>query len=327
VLFILGNHNHNTMLDQIARELPECETWFTPYYCDDWTVLDVLRRIGALEFVALGHEFRRECLAYCKQRGLRVDVGGRRGPYDLVVTCSDLVVPENVRQSRLVGVQEGMIDPQLFLYRVRERLTFLPRWAAGTACTGLSGYYDRYCLASEGYRDDFIRRGAPAHRLVVTGLPNFDDLASFHRPGHWIEGRVLACTSDGRETFRRDDRKAFIEWAVDIAKGRPLVFKFHPNEKMKRAIAEVQRWAPGATWVTDGKGEELAANCEVLITEWSTLAFTGIVRGIETHSYRDMDEMRKLVPLQHGRGAHNIAQVCRELLAQGARTARLRGAA
>jgi hypothetical protein len=327
VLFILGNNNHNTMLHQIAQAMPDCDPWFTPYYCDDWTALDALRRLNILEFVALGNEFRRECLAYCERHGLRVDLGGRRGPYDLVLTCSDLVVPENVRQSRLVGVQEGMIDPQLFWYRVRQRLTFLPRWAAGTACTGLSGVYDRYCVASEGYRDDFIARGAPAHRLVVTGIPNFDNLASFREPGHWIEGHVLACTSDGRETFRRDDRKAFIRWAVDIARGRPLVFKFHPNEHMSRAIAEVRRWAPGARWITEGKGEPLAANCQVLITEWSTLAFVGLVCGIETHSYRDLEAMRALIPLQHGRGAANIAAVCRELLAQGARPARLRGVA
>ncbi|MCB9563940.1 MAG: hypothetical protein H6708_26385, partial [Kofleriaceae bacterium] len=37
VLFILGNHNHNTMLHQVARQLTDCDVWFTPYYCDDWT--------------------------------------------------------------------------------------------------------------------------------------------------------------------------------------------------------------------------------------------------------------------------------------------------
>lgn len=317
VLFILGNHNHNTMLHQIAQELPDCDNWFTPYYCDDWTAVDVLRRVGILEFVALGHEFRRRCLAYCAEHGLRVDLGGKADDYDLVVTCSDLIVPENVRNKRLIGIQEGMIDPQLFWYKVRQRLTFLPRWAAGTACTGLSGYYDRYCLASEGYRDEFIARGAPGHRLVVTGLPNFDNLAQYRKPGHWIEGHVLACTSDGRETLRRDDRRKFIEWCKEIAGDRPLVFKFHPNERFSRSIAEVEKWAPGAKYITEGKGEELAANCEVLITEWSTLAFVGLLRGIDTYSYRDLDEMRKLLPVQHGRGAINIANVCREVLAEG----------
>jgi hypothetical protein len=317
VLFILGNHNHNTMLHAIAKELPDCDTWFTPYYCDDWTVLDVLRRLRVLEFVALGHEFRQECLAYCNEHGLRVDIGGKRNQYDLVLTCSDLVVPENVLNTRLIGVQEGMIDPQLFWYKVRQRIPWLPRWAAGTACTGLSYVYDRYCLASEGYRDEFVARGAPGHRLAVTGLPNFDNLARHVQPGHWIEGHVLACTSDGRETFRRDDRKKFIEWCVKIANGRPLVFKFHPNEKMERAVAEVRRWAPGARTITEGYGEELAANCEALVTEWSTLAFMGLLLDKETYSYRDLEEMRKLLPLQNGRAAKNIADVCREVLAEG----------
>src|SRR5688572_939139 len=88
VLFILGNHNHNTMLHAIARELPECDRWFTPYYCDDWSALDVLRRLNLLEFIALGNEFRRRCLRYCADHDLPVDLGGVRTQYDLVVTCS-----------------------------------------------------------------------------------------------------------------------------------------------------------------------------------------------------------------------------------------------
>jgi hypothetical protein len=328
VLFVLGNHNHNTMLHQVAQAMPDAECWFTPYYCDDWTLLDLLRRLNCLEFIALGNEFRRRCLRYCADHGLAVDLGGVRHDYDLAVTCSDLLIPENLRTRRLIGIQEGMIDPLQFLYRLRQRFTFLPRWTAGTACTGLSGLYDRYCVASEGYRAEFITRGAPGHRLAVTGIPNYDNLAGYRHPGHWIEGHVLACTSDGRETFRRDDRIAFIRRCVEIADGRPLIFKFHPNERMSRAIAEVRRHAPGARWITEGRGEELAANCAVLITEWSTLAFVGLALGIETHSYRDLDELRALVPLQHGRAADNIADVCRELLATGRPLAtRIRGVA
>src|SRR5262249_40934874 len=63
VLFILGNHNHNTMLHKVARAFPEAEHWFTPYYCDRWSGLDVLRRLNLLEFIPLGNEFRRRCLA------------------------------------------------------------------------------------------------------------------------------------------------------------------------------------------------------------------------------------------------------------------------
>ena len=61
------------------------------------------------------------------------------GGYDLAVTCSDLVVPHNVRGGRLVLVQEGMTDPERFWYWVRKILPFMPLWSCGTSGTGLSG--------------------------------------------------------------------------------------------------------------------------------------------------------------------------------------------
>jgi hypothetical protein len=318
VLLICGNRNHTSMMHAIARELPDAACWFTPYYCDDGCALDWLRRLRLLEFVALGHEFRRSCLAYLNAHRLAIDVGGKRGGYDLIVTCSDLIVPSNVAPTPLVGVQEGMIDPTLFWGRLMERFPrlALPRWAAGTAKTGLSHAYEVYCVASEGYRRDFIARGARADRIAVTGLPNFDAFASLVTPGHWLADKVLACTSDGRETFRLDDRKRFIAWALELAGDRQLVFKFHPNERMARATAEVARWAPGATVVREGSGEQLAANCHTLITEWSTLAYVGLALGKPTYSYRDLARHRQLLPLQHGRGAREIAEVCRRVIAR-----------
>jgi hypothetical protein len=329
VLLICGNRNHTTTMHTIANALTDCELAFTPYYCDDWSALDVLRRAHLLEFVALGHDFRRKCLAYLESHNLAIDLGGARGGYDLVVTCSDLIVPSNIAGVPLVGVQEGMIDPKHFWWRMMEQFPWLPlpRWTAGTACTGLSHAYDRYCLASEGYRKDFTDRGARADRLVVTGLPNFDNFAGYVRPGHWIEGCVLACTSDGRETFRRDDRKRFIRWALEIAGERPLAFKFHPNERMERAVAEVRHWAPRARALTSGSGEELAANCHTLVTEWSTLAYVGLALGKPTYSYRDLAAHRALLPVQHGRAARNIAAVCRDVLALRRTAETLKGAA
>jgi hypothetical protein len=329
VLLICGNRNHTTTMHAIAKQLPDCERWFTPYYCDDHSVLDTLRRAHLLEFVALGHAFRRNCLAYLRDHGLAIDLGGARGGYDLVVTCSDLIVPSNIAGVPLVGVQEGMIDPKLFWWRVMEQFPWLklPRWAAGTASTGLSHAYDAYCVASEGYRREFIERGAHRDKLVVTGLPNFDHFARHLRPGHWIEGSVLACTSDGRETFRRDDRKRFIRWALEIAGDRPLVFKFHPNERMSRAVDEVRRWAPNACALTSGSGEELAANCHTLVTEWSTLAYVGLALDKPTYSYRDLEAHRAMLPVQHGRAANNIAAVCRDVLALRRTATAMKGAA
>jgi len=323
ILWILGNHNHNTMLHKVSQQMPECDHWYTPYYSDKWKFPDMVRRLHLLEWVALGYGFRKKCLQYCSDHGLNVDMAGKRGDYDLAVTCSDLLVPSNVIGKPLVGIQEGMVDPKLFAYHVRKNYApWLPRWTAGSAMTGTSNLFDRYCLASENYLEDFIGRGAHPHKLAVTGIPNFDDIAGYKQPGHWIEGHVLATTSDGRETLRRDDRRAFIERAVEIAAGRPLVFKFHPNERMKRAVEEVRQWAPSARCITEGFGEVLAANCEVLITEWSTLAFVGVACGIETYSYRDLDEVKRLLPLQHGRAAQNIADVCRDVMRERGRTSK-----
>ncbi len=320
VLFICGSLNQTTQMHQVARELAEHEHRFTPYYADG--LLDLARRAGLLETTVLGEKLRARCLAYLAARGLPVDLHGRAGGYDLVVTCSDLVVPRNIRRSRVVLVQEGILDPLGRAFRLCRRLPFLPRWLAGTATTGLSGRYDRFCVASEGYRDLFVQNGAPADRVTATGIPNFDDCRRFRElpipAGVELPeagGFALACTSDARETWKRDDRRWFLRCAVDLAAGRPLVVKLHPNEDAARARREIARWAPGARVVASGSAEALIARCEVLITQYSSTAFVGLALGKEVHSYYSLDELRRLLPLQHGDAAARIAAVCREVLA------------
>jgi len=230
------------------------------------------------------------------------------------VTCSDVVVPQNVRHRKLLLVQEGMTDPERFWYKARQVLPFLPLWATGTCGTGQSGLYDRFCVASAGYRDHFISKGADPDRVVVTGIPNFDDCRSYLKNDFPYHDYVLVCTSDTRETFKPDNRKAFIERAVEIAAGRELIFKLHPNENWKRNIAEIERWAPQARVFTKGSAEEMVANCSVLIVQYSTLAYVGIALGKEVHSYHPIAELERLCPLQNRAAARNIAAVVREVL-------------
>lgn len=314
VLFICGSVNQTSQMHQIARELPELEASFTPYYCDG--PLELMRRAGMLGFTILGAPWRRDCMAYLEREGLPVDLDGQRGPYDLVLTCSDLVVPHNVRRQPLVLVQEGMTDPERFWYWTRKILPFLPLWSCGTSGTGLSGLYDRFCVASEGYRDLFARKGADPRRIVVTGIPNFDDCQRYRNNTFPQRGHVLVCTSDTRETLKFDNRKRFIRRAVQIAAGRPLIFKLHPNENWSRNTREIRRWAPGAQVFTGGSAEEMVANCDVLIVQYSTLAYVGLALGKEVHAYADLDELRRLLPLQGGGAARSIAAVCRGLLAE-----------
>src|SRR5262245_43977482 len=111
-LFICGSVNQTKQMHQIARELPELEAIYSPYYCDG--VLRRMRDLGMVDWTILGAPWRRDCMAYLEKHGLRVDFEGTQGGYDLVLTCSDLVVPHNVRRQPLVLVQEGMTDPEGF---------------------------------------------------------------------------------------------------------------------------------------------------------------------------------------------------------------------
>jgi hypothetical protein len=321
VLFICGSLNQTTQMHQIAQQLPELDAYFTPFYCDG--LVERLRWTGFLNRTIASWRWRKICMRYLRQHGLAMDFEGRRRGHDyqLVVTCTDMFVPRAIRATpdrALVLVQEGITDPERFWYWARKLLPVLPRWVAGTALTGTSNLYDRFCVASEGYRELFARRGADPAKLVVTGIPNFDNCARYRDNAIVERGYVLCCTSDARETMKPDNRKEFIARAVELAtaKGRPLVFKLHPNENWDRSRAEIDRWAPGSKIYTSGSAEEMVANADVLVCQYSTLAFVGVALGKEVHSYYPDEELRRLLPLQKPNSARRIAEVCRQLLAE-----------
>jgi hypothetical protein len=327
-LFICGSVNQTRQMHQISQQLPELDPFFSIYYCDG--LLERMRRVGLTDCSILGWPWRKQCMRYLRRHGLPTDHEGRRhqDDYQLVVTCSDVVVPGNVRDKPLVLVQEGITDPERFWFWARKLLPFVPRWTAGTAWTGASRLYDRFCVASEGYRDLFVRKGADASKIVVTGIPNFDDCARYRQNQFPRHDFVLCCTSDARETLKFDNRKRFILRAAAIAAqaSKPLVFKLHPNEDHERATAEIRRWAPGAEVHVRGSAEEMVANCAVLICQYSTLAFVGLALRKEVHSYFDLEELRRLLPMQGGGAAGRIAEVCRSLMAEAPRRQELSAA-
>ncbi len=315
VFFICGSLNQTTQMHQIAAQLPECSASFSPYYGDAF--LTKLRALGLVEPTIGGNKLRQRCLDYLTAQGLDVDMDGQRGGYDLVVTCSDVVVPKNVRRLPMVVVQEGILDPDNYLAQLVRRFpNALPRWLAGTAATGLSGLYDCFCVASEGYREQFIVNGAPADRIVATGMPNFDNCARFLDNDFPHRGYVLACTSDARETLKLEDRRGFIRKALRVAGDRELFFKLHPNENVRRATLEIETWAPRARIFESGPTEHMIANCDGLVTQFSSVVFVGLALGKPVHSHHPLEMLRRLMPLQNGCAAKNIAAECRKLLAR-----------
>lgn len=322
LFFICGSLNQTTQMHQIARELDDCDASFSPYYGD--RVLRRMRKLGWLEFSIGGNRLRARCLEYLLGHGLDIDLDGARGGYDLVFTCSDVVVPSNVLGRPLVLVQEGITDPENGLFPLVRRFpTHVPRWLAGTAATGLSGLYDRFCVASEGYREHFAARGAPRERMVVTGMPNFDNCQKFLDNDFPHRGYVLVCTSDARETLKLDSRRRFLERALNIAGGRPLIFKLHPNENAERATREIRAMAPSAQVFSSGPTDAMIANCDVLVTQFSSVVFVGLALGKEVYSHYPLEVLQPLVPDQHGRAARNIAAVARELLSLPPRQTRV----
>jgi hypothetical protein len=312
ILFIGGSLNQTTMMHKIAQHMSEYNCHFTPYYADG--IEDLASRTGFLDFTVLGGRHKRETAEYLAHNSLPVDYRGEKHNYDLVVTSSDLIVQKNIRNKRLVLVQEGITEPETWVYWMVKWLK-LPRYIANTSTNGLSDAYDIFCVASEGYARHFIHKGVRTEKIAVTGIPNFDDLQANLNNQFPIRDFVLVATSPLRETFRRDDRTAFIRRCVEIAGSRPLIFKLHPTENASRARREIQAHAPKAFVLTHGNVNHMIANASTVITQQSTCTFVAVALGRETFTNLDLDELKRLLPIQNnGTSANRIANIVKHVL-------------
>lgn len=312
ILYICGSLNQTKMMHKISKHLTHHNNYFTPYYGDGY--IKKLADMGLLDFSILGGQFKKRTMDYLAFHDLTIDYEGKDRHYDLVFHCSDLIVPKNIRNKKVILVQEGMTDPEGLGYYIVKYLK-LPRWMASTSVTGLSNQYDKFCVASEGYKELFIKKGVKPWKIEVTGIPNHDNFKEFLDNDFPYQNYVLAATSDARETFKFENRKKFIKKIVEIATGRKIIFKLHPNENVKRANREISKYAPGALVFSEGKIEEMIANCEVLITKYSTVVYAGLALGKEVHSYFDIKMLRRLLPKQNdGTSAYNISLVAEDLL-------------
>src|SRR5262249_11534556 len=147
----------------------------------------------------------------------------------------DLILQNNIERKRIVLVQEGLTEPEGFLFWLVKHLG-VPRVFANTAAFGLSDGYEVFCVASPGARHLFRAKGVRAEKMVVTGIPNFDRVDAYTANEFPYKDFVLICTSNARETFKYHDRPRFLRDAVTIAAGRPVIFKLHPAEQHDRAI-------------------------------------------------------------------------------------------
>lgn len=319
ILFVIGSVNQTSQMHQIALCLPECDCFFTQYF-GDHPIIRYATEKGWMDNTIMGKgRFKQMSDAYLSKHGLQNDYRGEQlgNKYDLVVLCTDMTVPKIARNTKSLWVQEGMIDQKTWRSKLVKALRLPAFWTADTSLNGSSNLCDIYCAASEGYRNYFAQMGTDPHKIVVTGIPNFDNAARLLQSRFPISGYVMVATSDIRETYRSDDREGFLQRAVQIANGRQLLFKLHPNENYDIATAEIRRIAPpNALIYQEGNTDEMIAHCDELITQWSTVVYTGIALGKKVHSYFDLDRLYELAPVQNGgQSAKNIADICRAYLA------------
>jgi hypothetical protein len=316
ILFTTGSMNQTVQMCQIASELTGYDCWFSHLFTDSPLINTVIKNTSLIDGTILGSHFRANSEAYLKKNGLKIDYQAKANNYDLVVFCSELMIPKRMLSTKTIWVQEGMVDK----YTAKStfvKKTGLPLWFCGdTSLNGSANLCDVYCAASEGYKSYFSETGTERSKIFVTGMPNYDNLQQFAHNDFPHHGYVMVATTDMRETYRYENRAAFIKKTVEIAAGRQLLFKLHPNEKYDRALAEIHKYAPADTLVFQaGNTNEMIANCTELITQYSTVVYTGIALGKKVHSYFDIDELHRLAPVQNGgTSSRNIANVCRDFI-------------
>ncbi len=314
ILFLVGSYNQTTQMHQIASFLGEYDCYFSQFYTDNLLINEAIS-MGLLESTILSGQFKRNSEEYLKDHGLLNDYRQQvyKHSYDLIVVCSDLLLPKSIFKTKTIWVQEGMTDKLTAWGRLVSKLD-LPRYlSGGTSLNGTSNLCDLYCVASPGYANHFKSLGTSASKIIVTGMPNFDNANSFLENNFPYKNYVLVATSDIRETFGFENRKKFIKKAIALADGRQLIFKLHPNEHLERAKNEIKSLAPANTLILQqGNTSHMIANCDELVTQYSSVVYIGLALNKKVHSYFNIDDLKKLMPIQNkGKSAFNIANICK----------------
>lgn len=299
-------------MHKIAQQLSDHDCFYTPYYADGF--INLLAHAGMLKNTILGGRHHRSTMKYLKEQGLPLDMRGKNNDYDLVITASDAIIQKNIRTKRIILIQEGMTEPERLTYHLVKTFK-LPRWLANTSVSGISNAFDAFCVASHGYQDLFIHKGVHPEKIIVTGIPNFDNLAEISNSNFPYKDFVLVATTPFRETMRPEFRPHFIRHCVEIAAGRQLIFKLHPLENAFRAIREINRYAPSAKVYWRGDINKMMVNAQTVITQWSSCTFVALALGKEVYSDLKSSELKQLMPIQNGgTSAKKIAQVCRQIM-------------
>ena len=131
VLFVCGSLNQTTQMHQIARELPGMRARVHA------VLLRRAARVGAARRARGVHRRRAQARAPlprlpARARACPSTSGAGAGRTTSSSTARTSSCRASCAARRVVLVQEGILDPEGWEYRLWRRLPFLPRWMAGT---------------------------------------------------------------------------------------------------------------------------------------------------------------------------------------------------
>lgn len=320
ILLICSSIDETIRMHEIANQLSDCDCRFMPYPHQELS--GWFTEHGLAHKLSTTRRMREVCLNYLNTNRLPIDTSDGACDYDVVVSTPELAILKAKRRGRLVLIQNAMLDHEMVedgkenaSDQFAHWIPILSRWLTGVSSGATDDSYDKLCVASEGYRDLFVRNGVDPYRIVVTGIPKFDNYASFLHSDFSYRDYALVVTSEERDAFHFESHRHFVRDALRIARGWELVFLISASESHPRTIEEIQQLAPAARLFTEGEVGPMVANCGMLITQCPSVAFIGMALGKELHSHMNLAKVYGLLPLQNGgQSASNIAQVCRNLL-------------
>jgi hypothetical protein len=319
IIVITGSLNQTTQLHKITRLLPEYEVYFTQLFGDS-KVHKFLAEKGIMDNTIMGIKsvFAKLSRDYIKANNLQYDYRAETygNKYDLVLLCSDLLIPSKFKNIKKVWVQEGMIDKQTILSKIVKTAKLPPWMAMNTSLNGTTDRCDIYFAASEGYKNYLSRNGTKREKIFVTGIPNFDNAKQYLQNDFPHKNYVLLATSDIRELNGKENRIEFLLNCKRIANGRDIIVKLHPNENYERALAEIEIVLGKETKVYNtGDINPMIANCDELVTQYSSCVYIGLALGKKVHSRFKLETLKSLCPIQNGgTSAQNIANLIREFM-------------
>lgn len=312
ILFVCGSPNQTKMYHKIAKQIDFAECFFSYSYADGF--LKWIQNTPIVQRTILGKPTLNWNLRYFKTHQLRQDLKAVKNTYDLFVIAQDISIPNNLSNTRFVLVQEGTVVPEDGLTKLIEFLG-LPRYLGNTALVGLSGKFEKFFLASDGYASLFMDKGIDPNKLKVTGIPNFDDCKNLLENDFPYHGYALVATSCLRENYKYENRMQFLRKVKSTVGDQEVIFKLHPRERVNRASREIRRLFPDALIFSEGNTDHMIANCESLFTKYSSVLLVAAALGKTVYADLDQETIRRLSPVQNnGQSASLIAEGIRALL-------------